>query len=51
MTINDIINKIPQQYKNYKLAVEIDSVIKDVEFIKLKLSKNKIVFVLKEDNK
>lgn len=51
MTINDIINKIPQQYKNYKLAFELEGVIKDIEYVKLKLSKNKLVFVLKEDNK
>ena len=49
MTLNDIINKIPQQYKNYKLAVEVDGVITDIEYVKLKLSKNKLVLVTKEE--
>ena len=51
MKLQDLIDKIPKQYKNYKLAFELNGIIKDVEYVKLKLSKNKLVFVLKEDNK
>lgn len=49
MKLQDLTDKIPKQYKNYELAVEINDKIKDIEYLKIKLSKNKIVIVTKEE--